>query len=191
MMQRPNLDHFYKTCPILQVYIPNANQFDEYIKIIFETSYKVLFRTIIDHESKYFFCTASKLKENYHNTCLFTIIINPYTRMFRHYKEYQKEYGSQLTFTKFIRNQLVKRTLFECNQYIDTDIDFIIKGENFQNDCIEFFKIIGLEDKIRLINYRPPSISVPRFYTTETTEIIKELFKTDLKLYYKDMIYNA
>lgn len=185
-----NFTNQYKFCPVLQIYIPNSDLYNEFLKISFESSYLSMFRLITDSRSRYFFCKASELKEHYPKAFLVSIITNPYNRMFRHYKEYQKTYGSELTFTKFIKEQEQNRTLFDCSDYIDIDINFIIRSENFQNDFIKFLKLINLDNiALKLPTIQP--MLYPNFYTSETKEIIKNLFKKDFDQYYRDFNYYA
>lgn len=126
----------------------------------------------------------------------FTIVRNPYTRVFSWYKnvirdkEHQKklEVDSQISFPDFVKRfigtgMLRSQLYYIVNYKGDVDLDRVIKFEEISNDFPQVAKILDLDISDLPHNLKGSTSDYQEYYDTETFELVSKHYKEEIKLF--------
>jgi len=168
---------------VTQLHIPFSMTYTFHLERWFKSSEQTFSRLFFDNESKKYFCKASELKKLHPQAYVFATISNPYYRVFLAHKNFKKVNNSNLNLTGFV-NMLVDEPIVKnCSDYLDTEIDFVIKNENFETQFSSFIEKLNLPNRLIKLKYYEP-FDAKVFFNSESIKLVRKVFEKDFTLHY-------
>ncbi len=134
-------------------------------------------------------------KQEFRDYFKFTVVRNPFARAFSWYKNvisnrYKEDYHKYLNkddFEKFLERQAGKRHLTSQKDYIvnyngEIEMDYIVRFEELEDDFEYVAEKLGISDKLPH-ELRSKSLDHLDYYNLNSIEIIKDVYKDDLKMF--------
>jgi len=142
----------------------------------------------IDYEKKYinshkfkhntFIEYANILKDNLNNYKIFSIVRNPYDRIFSYYKYHTYNMNNRYSFKEYLFRYL-NNTIYLTHK---TQTSFLINNNNIIDSRIKIIRYENLNEEIKnlpKLNISKNFISKKEIYNQENIEVVKKHFLED------------
>lgn len=149
----------------------------------FRSNDQTKFKYIIDKNLTKTFVSSDTVKELYPLTKIIATVTNPWFRVFAEYKSVLPS-NKTLSFDKFLNDLDTSKVPEQVS--LLTSADYIFRNEFLEEDFEPFKKSLNLHH-VPLDIEKNINFNIKKIYKPEQNKIIENLYKNDIRLYYKEL----